>query len=245
MSKFKPCIIIPVYNHAEALKPVVARLAVLNMPCILVNDGSEQQCSEQLRQMSEQHSWLSLLQHTQNRGKGAAVCDGLRAAHAQGYSHALQVDADGQHELDDLPAFLEAAANASSKVITGRRTSINAPSSRKYGRMLTDGLVWLEMLSTSVHDSMCGYRVYPLHETAAFLARASVGQRMDFDTDILVRLYWYGLDIEEVNTTVTYADDIPSHFRMFRDNARMTKMHIMLVLGMVLRIPKLLLRKVS
>lgn len=243
MTAFNPCLVIPAYNHSTALSQVIVRAETIGLPCLVVDDGSDTANRNQLDEIASQYPWVSIVRYETNRGKGAAVISGLRKAFDQGYSHALQIDADGQHALEDIPRFLEAAQQSPEAVITGRRVSVDAPKSRHYGRMLTDGLVWLETLSTSIHDSMCGFRVYPLGRTLAMLKHHRIGQRMDFDTDMLVKLYWFGLDVQEIQTTVIYRPDIPSHFRMLRDNVRMTRLHISLIIGMLFRIPSLLKRK--
>ena len=92
---------------------------------------------------------------------------------------------------------------------------------------------------------MCGFRVYPLTATLALLARSSVGARMDFDTEILVRLYWRQVPTRWLATPVRYPQDGVSHFRMFFDNVRMTSLHVRLTAGMLLRLPLLLARKLQ
>ena len=239
---FKPCVIIPVYNHHQVIARVVEQVVLYRLPCILVDDGSDLQCQQVLDAIADDDPNVTLLRFDDNRGKGVAVCTALAEAHKRGFSHALQVDADGQHNLDDIPRFIDCARQHPAAVVSGSRIYGYVPPSRRYGRKLTDGLVWLQTLSTTIKDSMCGYRVYPLAATEALLEHSSIGRRMDFDTDILVRLYWDGIDIVHVDTPVIYQDDIPSHFDMLRDNVRITKMHIRLVLGMLVRIPALVTR---
>jgi hypothetical protein len=173
------------------------------------------------------------------------VCAGFRRAYAAGYSHALQVDADGQHDLADIPKFIAAAERNPTAIITAARVADGISAARHYGRKLTDGLVCLQTLSLQIKDSMCGYRLYPLAATLQLLERQSVGQRMDFDTDILVRLYWRNIAVEQVSTRVIYREGIPSHFNMLKDNLRITRMHTKLVLGMLIRLPILLRRKLN
>ncbi|MEM8659425.1 MAG: glycosyltransferase family 2 protein [Pseudomonadota bacterium] len=240
-----PCIIVPVYNHGDGIRLVCDSLSRYQLTTLLVNDGCDAPCLAVLTQLDMQYEWVHLLHFDTNRGKGAAVCAGFHWAAEQGFSHALQVDADGQHDLNDLPRFLEVSRAQPSAVVTGARVADGVSALRHYGRKLTDWLVWLQTLSMSIEDSMCGYRLYPLPATLELLRGHRVGQRMDFDTDILVRLSWRGTPIEQIRTTVIYREQIPSHFRMFRDNTRITRMHIMLLLGMLLRSPVLLGRKFS
>lgn len=235
-----PCVIIPVYNHPESIASVVAQVRSHGLPCWLVDDGSDEPCRSILDAVAAGDDAVRLLRFARNRGKGAAVCAGLYAAAEAGFSHALQVDADAQHNLGDIATFIQRASDHPEAVVTGDRIYGEVPASRRYGRMLTDMLVWLQTLSFDISDSMCGYRVYPLPATIGLLRDCPVGQRMDFDTDILVRLYWRGVPIEQVATPVVYRDDIPSHFDLLRDNVRITRMHLRLLLGMLARLPRLL-----
>ncbi len=114
-----PCILIPCYTHAEPLAPVLARLAEFGLPCLLVDDGSEPVAAAALDALAAQHPWVTLLRHPHNQGKGGAVMTGLRRAHELGFSHALQVDADGQHDLADLPALLGDAGSGRERVLRG------------------------------------------------------------------------------------------------------------------------------
>jgi glycosyltransferase involved in cell wall biosynthesis len=239
----KACIIIPVYNHHRSMVAVTAALKKLDLHCFYIDDGSEPVCRQSLQEIAGKEDWISLHRLEPNQGKGAAVCKGLQLAFDQGFTHALQIDADGQHDLNDIPQFIRTAQTFPEAVVTGARVADGISAARHYGRKLTDGLVWLQTLSFEIKDSMCGFRLYPLASTLQLLAQQSVGQRMDFDTDILVRLYWRNIAIKQVSTRVIYREGIPSHFNMLRDNLRITRMHTLLVLGMLIRLPSLLARK--
>lgn len=240
---FAPCVVIPVYNHEHAIGAVVGAIREQGVPMVLVDDGSSEACAEVLRRLSAAPE-VTLVRHEINRGKGAAVVTGMRTASARGYTHAVQIDADGQHTVSDVTRFVNEARQHPDVVICGRPIfDASIPRSRYYGRYLTHGLVWLETLSFELVDTMCGFRVYPLAVTLALLDRTGVGPRMDFDTEVLVRLHWRGVRTRWLATQVRYPLDGVSHFRMFRDNVRMTLLHIGLLLGMLVRLPLLLWRK--
>ncbi|WP_279451521.1 glycosyltransferase family 2 protein [Aeromonas dhakensis] len=225
-----PCILIPCYNHAGPLAAVLARLAEFELPCLLVDDGSEPVAGAALDALAAQHPWVSLLRHSHNQGKGGAVMTGLRRAHELGFSHALQVDADGQHDLTDLPALLAEARQHPAALVSGRPLyDDSVPKGRLYGRYITHVWVWIETLSFAIKDSMCGFRVYPLASTCALLERVALGRRMDFDTEVMVRLHWAGVPMRFVPTRVIYPVDGRSHFRLFRDNLDISWMHTRLV----------------
>lgn len=239
----KPCAVVPVYNHSAGIKIVCPGILDHGLPCVLVDDGSDTTCAAVLDSLARGSEHVHLIRFSENRGKGAAVCAALEWAFEQGFSHALQIDADGQHDLSDIPEFVAASKCAPQAVVTGDREAQGISKARHYGRKLTDWLVWVETLSVQIRDSMCGYRIYPLAQTIALLRSTRVGQRMDFDTDILVRLVWRGITVKQVRTHVVYRPEIPSHFRLFRDNVRVTKMHIFLLTGMLVRLPLLVLRR--
>ncbi|WP_082621522.1 glycosyltransferase family 2 protein [Bordetella sp. N] len=240
---FNPCAVIPVYNHPDTVRAVVERVRAAGLPCVLVDDGSSAECARTLDALADA-GLAQLLRRPLNGGKGQAVQDGLRHAGALGYSHALQVDADGQHALDDIPVFLEAARQRPDAVICGAPAyGDDAPRSRLYGRWLTRVWVWINTLSSAIPDAMCGFRVYPLAPTLALLQRCNPGRRMDFDIAVLVRLHWRGVPMAWLPTQVTYPPGGISHFKGLRDNILISRMHARLFFGMLPRAPLLLGRR--
>jgi glycosyltransferase involved in cell wall biosynthesis len=241
---FKPCVMIPVYDHPHAIGAVVAAVLVHDIDCILVDDGSAAACARVLDALvTATPQRLVLVRHPHNRGKGAAVMTGFAHAAVAGYTHLLQVDADGQHCIADIPKFLAAAAAQPHAVIAGCPVyDQSVPALRLYARYLTHVWVWINTLSLAIRDSMCGFRVYPVAPVLALAARTHIGTRMNFDTEILVRLYWSGLEVINLPTRVTYPADGVSHFRKWQDNALISWMHTTLFFGMLLRAPRLLAR---
>jgi glycosyltransferase involved in cell wall biosynthesis len=242
---FLPVAVIPVYNHGEAVGAVAANVRLHGLHCILVDDGSSADCAAVLDALAQAPD-VTLVRLAQNQGKGGAMMAGLRAAAAAGYSHALQIDADGQHDAGDIPRFLSSAAAEPEAVICGTPVyDESVPKARLIGRYATHIWVWINSLSLDIRDSMCGFRVYPLAPVVRLIDEARLGRRMDFDPEVLVRLHWRGLKIVNVPTRVTYPQDGLSHFRLGLDNWLITKMHARLALGMLLRSPRLLWRKVA
>ena len=245
-SAFQPWVVVPVYDHEHAIGTTLDRLLPHGVPVLLVDDGSVASCAAVLRELASRHAGqVSLLRLEQNGGKGAAVIAGMRQAAVLGASHVLQIDADGQHDTADVPRFLAEAAAHPDAVINGRPLyDESVPTGRLVGRYATHVWVWINTLSLDIADSMCGFRAYPLAATLALLDREYVGRRMDFDIEIIVRLHWAGVPIRTVPTRVTYPLDGVSHFRLWRDNARISAMHARLFFGMLWRAPRLLLRRV-
>jgi len=243
---FAPCAVVPIYNHGGTIAATANALAAHGLPVIIVDDGSDAATRDILDALVAGRDDLHLIRLPRNGGKGAALTAGFLAAHDAGHSHVLQIDADGQHDTADVPRFLAEARNAPDAMICGRPVyDDSVPKARLYGRYLTHACVWLETLSFAIDDSMCGYRLYPLAATRAEIARKPLPARMDFDTEIAVRLHWRGVPVRNVATRVTYPEGGLSHFRMWRDNVRITAMHTRLILGMLPRAPRLLARRLG
>ena len=242
-SGFKPCAVIPVYNHERPLPGVVSELRRADLPCVLVDDGSSASCAAVMDDLAQQPG-VHLLRLPSNLGKGGAVMAGLREAARLGYSHALQVDADGQHDLSRIDDFLDTARAHPEAMVCGYpQYDASVPKSRLYARYLTHVWVWINSLSLSIRDAMCGFRVYPLPATVALIESTALGKRMDFDPEILVRLAWRNQPMQWLPTKVHYPLDGLSHFRLLHDNALISKMHAKLFFGMLLRAPLILWRR--
>lgn len=235
---FKPCVVIPVYNHEHAIDAVVRGVLAQNLSCILVDDGSSSRCARILDTLvADAPTNLALLRHPVNRGKGSAVLTGVRYAVQAGFTHALQIDADGQHQVSDIPRFLEQAAAHPQALIVGcAEYGATVPWVRFFARYLNHVWVWINTLSLQIKDSMCGFRVYPLSPIIALEQRHKLGARMNFDIEVLVRLYWDGLEIINVPTPVSYPSDGVSHFRLMLDNFLISRLHTILFFGMLLRL---------
>lgn len=235
--------VVPVFDHELAVASVVDGIQAAGLDCVLVDDGSSSACAAVLDELARRPG-VRLVRRAANGGKGAAVMDGLRSARAAGYTHALQVDADGQHCLADIARFIEAATLRPDAVICGLPAfDTSMPRSRYYLRYLTHVLVWLNTLSFSIRDSMCGFRVYPLESVLAMIDAKRPGSRMDFDIEVLVRLHWRGIPSVWCPTAVRYPTDGVSHFRLLRDNMLISRLHARLFLGMLRRLPTLCVRR--
>lgn len=238
--------LIPVYNHECAIGPTLDAVLAQGCSVLLVDDGSDEACARLLVELRERNpDRVSLLRLPRNSGKGAAVKAGLRALLDADYSHALEVDADGQHDIGDVPRLLERARQHPLSLVSGYpEFDTDVPRLRYYGRYLTHVWVWINTLSFEIRDSMCGFRVYPLAAVVALLEQEFCGDRMDFDTEVMVRWYWRGGHIVSLSTRVSYPPDGVSHFRLLQDNLLITAMHTRLFFGMLRRLPAILGRRI-
>lgn len=226
---FRACALIPSYDNPRTVRAVVEGVRSHLLEVILVDDGSGaegRRVAEEIRTAGLAHVEL----RPRNGGKGAAVKTGFAVAHRLGFTHALQVDADGQHDLTDVPRFLEVARARPDALILGRPLfDESQPRLRAVARRISVFWVAVETGGRVIHDPQCGFRVYPLR---AALAAGARGDRMEFDQEVAVRMVWRGTAVVNIPTRVRYPSPDAggtSHFRPFRDNVRISAMHTRLV----------------
>lgn len=240
----KVALLITVKDHGETVGDVVAGLAPLELPCILIDDGSEPQTAEVLDKLAARTPWIRLERFPENRGRGAALRYGYRLAAELGFSHTLQIDADKQHDPADAIRFVDTARSDPQALILGEPIfDDSAPASRMFGRQFSRVLVWLESLAFDIRDPLCGMRCMPLEKTLDVLAQTPLGDRMEFEPEIAVRLLWEGVPVRNVPIAVRYFPNGISNFDPWWDTLRIARVHARLVAGMIPRAPRLLARR--
>jgi predicted LPLAT superfamily acyltransferase len=238
------CIIVPCYEaHANMLNSTLEGMAKHGIDIIVVDDGSSEAYAGTIKDVCEKWNAIHLVS-SYNTGKGGAFKLGMKFIHEQGYEYALQVDADGQHDTQTLSKLVELSKVNPGALISGRPVyDASIPKGRLFGRYITHIWVWIETLSFSITDSMCGFRCYPVTASNEVINSSRVGDHMDFDTEIMVRLFWKKIPIHFLPVKVHYPENGESYFYAFKDNWRITKMHTRLFFGMIYRFPSLVLRK--
>ncbi len=246
MPDFNPCIIIPVYKHGKACVSVVERLKKYNIQLILVDDGNGAENRSYLEKiLLENSEFVDLVTLPKNQGKGGAFKAGIIRAHERGFSHAIQIDADGQHDERQIPFFLEKSAASPEKMICGYPVyDESAPAARKNGRKFANNWCKIVSLESGIKDSLCGFRIYPVEAAYDFVENHAFDFRMGFDIEIFVKLIWAGVKYEFYPVHVSYPSDGISNFRAVRDNARISWVFTRLFCGMILRLPLLIGRKI-
>lgn len=236
--------VIPNYNHDAVIRQTIIDLIAFKLPIIIVDDGSNLTTQVILEAIDVDFNLVTLIRRAENGGKGAAVQTGLKAAIDLGWSHAIQVDADGQHDLNDVQRLIEQSHKDPKALISGQPIYDDSISKgRYYGRFVTHFWVYIETLSMELKDTMCGFRVYPLSAYASLIQKTSLGFKMDFDIEVMVKLSWQGVKVNFVKTKVHYPENGVSHFNVFEDNVLISLMHTKLFFGMLFRLPVLLKRK--
>jgi glycosyltransferase involved in cell wall biosynthesis len=238
------CAIVPSHDHWKVVGTVVARLRAAGLAVFVIDDGSGEPARTVLAGLHDEAGGVTVVRLDPNQGKGCAVVAGFRLALAAGFTHAVQVDADGQHDLDALAGLLALSDRYPTALVSAQAVyDETVPLGRRIGRWVTHVWVWIETLSLDIADSMCGFRVYPLAAVGSLLARHGVGRRMDFDPEIMVRLFWAGTPVVMLPVKVIYPPDNTSNFDLLADNWRITRMHTRLVVAMLLHSPSILLNR--
>ena len=242
-------VLIPSYNPGPKVFSTVRAALDQWAPVWVVVDGSTDHSEHRLAEMAAANLSLRILVLPENRGKGAAVLFGLREAQALGFTHALTMDSDGQHPAECIAAFMRASAAAPACMILGEPLfDGSAPGLRVKGRKISNWWANLETLWAGIHDSLFGFRVYPVGALISVMRKQPWMRRFDFDVEAVVRLCWRGVKPINLPAPVRYftpQEGGISHFNYWRDNALLTWMHFRLFLGFVVRLPLLLVRRLG
>ena len=239
-------VLIPSYNPGPRVVDTVLAARRQWNPVWIVVDGSTDDSPRQLQAMAATDDGLHVIVLPENRGKGAAVLEGITRAAAAGYTHTLTMDSDGQHPADLIPAFMEVSQAHPEAMVLGKPVfAADAPALRVNGRKVSNGWANLETLWMGIGDSLYGFRVYPIAPLKRVMEASLWMRHFDFDPEAVVRLCWAGVRPVNIAAPVRYfrADEGGvSHFRYLRDNLLLTWMHTRLFAGFLLRLPLLLLR---
>jgi glycosyltransferase involved in cell wall biosynthesis len=243
-------VLIPSYNSGpQLIATVQAALAHWAPVCVVLDGSTDESGDALLRHLADTPGLkdrLRVIVQRINQGKGAAVLHGLESASAGGFTHALTMDADGQHPAELIPQFMAASIANPEAMILGKPVfDASAPRVRVYGREISNTWAKLETLWSGIEDSLYGFRVYPISKLQAIMQRQRWMRRFDFDAEAVVRLSWQGVPAINLHAPVRYlsADEGGvSHFRYVRDNALLTWMHVRLLCGFAIRLPILIRR---
>jgi glycosyltransferase involved in cell wall biosynthesis len=242
-------VLIPSYNPGTKVFSTVEEALQRWAPVWVIVDGSTDRSEQQLLRMAESEPNLRVWVLPKNRGKGSAVLFGMREAQAQGFTHALTMDSDGQHPAQSIPAFMQASLQMPGTMVLGRPIfDGSAPSLRVKGRKISNWWANLETLWAGIGDSLFGFRVYPVGSLIRVMRRQIWMRRFDFDVEAVVRLSWQGVKPVNLPAPVRYfrpEEGGVSHFKYWRDNVLLTWMHFRLFWGFLARLPILAARRLG
>ena len=240
-------VLIPSFDTGDKVLQTVREARRSWEPVWVVVDGSTDGTAERLQALARDDAGLRVFVLARNQGKGAAILHGLRTAVALGYTHVLTMDADGQHPAEHIPAFMQMSAQESDALVLGKPVfDATAPRLRVMGRRISNWWANLETLWAGIGDSLFGMRVYPARALLDIMESHRSMRRFDFDAEAAVRLVWGGTCPVNLPVPVRYfrpEEGGVSHFNYVRDNALLSWMHLRLLVGFLLRLPLLLIRR--
>jgi len=246
----KACILIPSYNTGPLLKKTVKAALGEWRDIFVVIDGSTDGSDHDLEKLPttpEQN--LRIIRLPQNKGKGFAVLQGINSAMKEGFTHALTMDADGQHPASHIPKFIALANAHPEAMILGQPVfDDSAPSIRLKGRKISNWWANFDTLWWGIGDSLFGMRLYPIQPLRRAFRSTFGARRFDFDPEVAVRICWQGTAVINLKTPVRYLtaeEGGISQFKYLRDNVLLTWMYFRLLIGVTLRSPLLIFRKLT
>ncbi len=240
-------VVIPSYNTGSRLFDTVAAIRQQERPVWVVIDGSTDGTGEDLARVATHDPDLHVCVLPRNQGKGAAILHGLRLAHAHGFTHAVTVDADGQHSADHIEQLVALSDNHPDAMILGVPVfDASAPAIRIAGHMIANFWANLVTMWTGIGDSLFGFRVYPIAPLLRTFEQTRGMRRFDFDSEAAIRLAWLGVPPINVPTPVRYyrrEEGGVSHFNYLRDNVLLVLMYLRLISELVWRLPGSVVRR--
>ncbi|MEM9419537.1 MAG: DUF2062 domain-containing protein [Planctomycetota bacterium] len=237
---FHTVVLLPTYNNAPKLIGVLDQVVALGHTALVVNDGSTDDTAALLEaflaKLDDADS-VKVVHHERNRGKGAALRTGFAKARELGYTHALSMDTDGQHDTADAAALLATAEAQPTALVLGTRDANDPdyPSANRVGRVFSNLCIFIGS-GRRIEDSQSGYRVYPLGLVETIPCRAG---RYGYEAEILTRSGWAGCPLVQLPIRVIYppGDERISHFRPWMDTLRSAALHLRLFARAVLPLP--------
>lgn len=246
----KACVLIPSYNTGPLLQETVRGALNAWENVFVVIDGSTDGSDADLEALtSDSSQTLRIIRLPKNQGKGSAVLTGINLAHDEGFTHALTMDADGQHPSDYIQKFMALGETHPEALVLGDPIfDDSAPSIRLKGRKISNFWANFDTLWWGINDSLFGMRLYPLRPLRKAFASTFGARRFDFDPEVAVRLCWQGIPVINLKTPVRYLtaeEGGVSQFKYLRDNILLTWMYFRLLIGFILRSPLLIYRTIK
>lgn len=198
---------IPAYNEATSIGDVVAAARPHAGTVLVVDDGSSDDTADAARRAGAE-----VVAHATNGGYGAALRTIFAEAGRREVDHLVILDADGQHDADDVPKLLAEQLASSADIVVGSRfvdgAETDAPLYRRAGLSVVNGLTNLALggrrSGLRVHDTQSGMRAYSARAVATLADDSAIGEGMCASTDILFHARDHRYSVAEVPTTIRY-----------------------------------------
>lgn len=224
MLQHKICVLVPTYNNAELISPVIEGLLQYSNQIIVVNDGS----TDTTETVLEKYSNINVIGYANNKGKGHALLYGFKYAYKNGYHYAITIDSDGQHYPDDICQFVDYIIDNPGSLIIGARNmdQSHIPGKSTFGNKFSNFWFWVET-GYALQDTQSGFRLYPLE---AIVNTKYFSTKYEFEIEAPVRASWKGVPIAAVPISVYYPpqEERVSHFRPFKDFGRISVLNTFL-----------------
>ena len=241
IKSFKICVIIPTYNNERTLKRVIDGVLEITDDLIVINDGATDSTSTILKKYTD----IAQISLPKNKGKGNALRVGFKKAEELGYEFSITIDSDGQHYPEDIAVFvnqLEFETNKNLLLIGSRNMNQEAvPGGSNFGNKFSN--FWYKVeTGIQLKDTQSGFRLYPLKELNKIKFYTT---KFEFEIENIVKAAWRGIIVKNVPVKVLYNEqERVSHFRPFKDFARISLLNTWLVLVAFIYIkPRDLIRK--
>lgn len=241
--RFRPVVVIPVYNHPDTVREVVAHMLKFRLPVIVVDDGSDTKTTQACADCGAS-DMVTVIHRKTNGGKGAALITGFQQAAIADFTHVITIDSDGQFDPNSVVSLLRLAKRYPDQVICGYPKDRSClPRWRRMLRVVSNWAANLNALTFSIADAHCGLRLYPLAPVSQLLARIKPGRHMQFDPELLIRLSWLGVRVRNVPINMREPKDNISHYANVRDSLDIAWMHCHLFLTMLTRLPLIVMAR--
>jgi glycosyltransferase involved in cell wall biosynthesis len=224
ISALKCCVIIPTFNNDKTLKKVVDDVLLYTSDIIIVNDGSTDKTSLILKDYNE----LIQIHYLKNKGKGLALRKGFKRAYEEGFKYAITIDSDGQHFASDIPIFITELQKYKKVLLIGARnmSQESVPKNSSFGNKFSNFWFWVET-GNRLLDTQSGFRLYPLRTMNKIKFYTT---KFEFEIEAIVKVAWRGIRVKNIPIEVLYNQDRVSHFRPYKDFARISVLNTWLVL---------------
>lgn len=206
--------LIPAWNEGSRLGPVVEATRRY-LPVLVVDDGSQDGTAAVAKRAG-----ATVVSHDENRGKGVALVTGFDWALERGYDAVLTLDADGQHDPDDIPRFLDAYETGRWDLIIGRRDFGQMPFPRGTTNPFGSWLLSLA-LDERILDNQSGFR---LHDRALLEMLDLSTTGFELEVELIIQAVCQGMRIGWVEIRTIYSVDKTSYFHPVKDSARFLAM---------------------
>lgn len=240
--QWRVCVVVPTYNNAGTIVDVLRRIAAITQHIIVVIDGCTDDTRERLKDFTD--APLVIVDHAENKGKGAALLSGFKCAILKGYEYAITIDSDGQHFPEDIPLFIKALEEHPNALIVGSRNlnEENMPGKNTFANKFSN--FWFKVQTdVNLPDTQTGYRLYPLKNLPSLRFLTS---RYEAELELLVGAAWRGTDLIPIKINVFYpkAEERVTHFRPFWDFFRISVLNTFLcILAVVYGLPSRFIRR--